>query len=53
MPFANIHPGFNALYDIDCGGDPYGVFRMIHTEGLHVPLRLAVWNICWKFFLTN
>jgi hypothetical protein len=28
-------PGFNALYDIDCGGDPYGVFSMIHTEVLH------------------
>jgi hypothetical protein len=28
-------PGFNALYDIDCGGDPYGAFSMIHTEGLH------------------
>jgi hypothetical protein len=28
-------PGCNALYDIDCGGDPYGVFSMIHTEGLH------------------
>jgi hypothetical protein len=28
-------PGFNELYDIDCGGDPYGVFSMIHTEGLH------------------
>ena len=29
------HPGFNALYSIDCGNDPYGVFSMIHTEGLH------------------
>jgi Plavaka transposase len=28
-------PGFNSLYDVDCGGDPYGVFSMIHTEGLH------------------
>jgi hypothetical protein len=28
-------PGFNALYKIDCGGDPYGVFSMIYTEGLH------------------
>jgi hypothetical protein len=28
-------PGFNSLYKIDCGGDPYGVFSMIHTEGLH------------------
>ena len=28
-------PGFNALYTIDCGNDPYGVFSMIHTEGLH------------------
>ncbi len=28
-------PGYNALYDIDCGNDPYGVFSMIHTEGLH------------------
>ena len=28
-------PGFNSLYTIDCGGDPYGVFSMIHTEGLH------------------
>jgi Plavaka transposase len=27
--------GFNSLYNIDCGGDPYGVFSMIHTEGLH------------------
>jgi hypothetical protein len=29
------HPGFNSLYKIDCGGDPYGVFSMIRTEGLH------------------
>jgi hypothetical protein len=28
-------PGFNSLYKIDCGGDPYGVFSMVHTEGLH------------------
>jgi hypothetical protein len=28
-------PGFNALYSIDCGNDPYGVFSMVHTEGLH------------------
>ena len=28
-------PYYNALFDIDCGGDPYGVFSMIHTEGLH------------------
>ena len=28
-------PNYNCLYDIDCGKDPYGVFSMIHTEGLH------------------
>ena len=28
-------PFFNSLYHIECGGDPYGVFSMIHTEGLH------------------
>ena len=28
-------PGFNALYTIDCGNCPYGVFSMVHTEGLH------------------
>ena len=28
-------PGYNALYTIDCGNDPFGVFSMIHTEGLH------------------
>jgi hypothetical protein len=28
-------PFYNSLYHIDCGGDPYGVFSMIHTEGLH------------------
>jgi hypothetical protein len=28
-------PGFNSLYTIDNGNDPYGVFSMIHTEGLH------------------
>jgi hypothetical protein len=28
-------PGFNSLYQIDCVGDPYGVFSMVHTEGLH------------------
>ena len=28
-------PFYNSLYNIDCGGDPYGVFSMIHTEGLH------------------
>jgi hypothetical protein len=25
----------NSLYQIDCGGDPYSIFSMIHTEGLH------------------
>jgi hypothetical protein len=28
-------PAFNAFYDIDCGKDPYGIFSMVHTEGLH------------------
>jgi hypothetical protein len=28
-------PTYNCFYDIDCGKDPYGVFSMIHTEGLH------------------
>ena len=28
-------PKFNSLYTIDCGNDPYGVFSMVHTEGLH------------------
>jgi len=28
-------PFFNSLYHIDCANDPYGVFSMIHTEGLH------------------
>jgi hypothetical protein len=28
-------PTFNAFYDIDCGKDPYGIFSMVHTEGLH------------------
>jgi hypothetical protein len=28
-------PYYNSLYHIDCGGDPYGVFSMVHTEGLH------------------
>jgi hypothetical protein len=28
-------PGLNSFYDIDCGNDPYGVFSMIHSEGLH------------------
>ena len=28
-------PFANPLFDIDCGNDPYGVFSMIHTEGLH------------------
>jgi hypothetical protein len=28
-------PTFNCLYDIDCGKDPYGIFSMVHTEGLH------------------
>jgi hypothetical protein len=28
-------PGYNLLYTIDCGGDPYGVFSMVHTKGLH------------------
>ena len=28
-------PHYNCLYDIDCGKDPYGVFSMVHTEGLH------------------
>jgi hypothetical protein len=25
----------HAFYDIDCGKDPYGIFSMVHTEGLH------------------
>jgi hypothetical protein len=29
------HPGLNAFYNIDCGGDPYGIFSMVHTKGLH------------------
>ena len=28
-------PGKNCLYDIDCGNDPYGIFSMVHSEGLH------------------
>jgi hypothetical protein len=28
-------PTFNAFYDIDCGKDKYGIFSMVHTEGLH------------------
>jgi hypothetical protein len=28
-------PTFNCFYDIDCGKDPYGIFSMVHTEGLH------------------
>jgi hypothetical protein len=28
-------PGFISLYQIDCGGDPYRFFSMVHTEGLH------------------
>ena len=28
-------PTYNTFYDIDCGKDPYGIFSMIHTEGLH------------------
>jgi hypothetical protein len=28
-------PGFNSLYQIDCGGKPYRIFSMIHTKGLH------------------
>jgi hypothetical protein len=28
-------PGLNSLYQIDCGGNPYGIFSMFHTEGLH------------------
>ena len=28
-------PTYNCFYDIDCGKDPYGIFSMIHTEGLH------------------
>jgi hypothetical protein len=34
-------PGFNAFYNIDCGGDPYGIFSMIHTEGLH-PIEVGL-----------
>jgi hypothetical protein len=28
-------PGFNSFYQIDYGGNLYGIFSMIHTEGLH------------------
>jgi hypothetical protein len=27
--------GFNACYKIDCGGDLYGIFSMVHTNSLH------------------
>jgi hypothetical protein len=40
------HPGFNAFYNVDCGGDPYGIFSMIHTEGLHaIEVRLVKYMI--------
>ena len=28
-------PGFNALYNFDCGNNSYSVLSMIHNEGLH------------------
>jgi hypothetical protein len=28
-------PYFNSLYDSDCADDPYDVFSMVYTEGLH------------------
>jgi hypothetical protein len=28
-------PTFNASYDVGCGKDPFGIFSMVHTEGLH------------------
>ena len=28
-------PTYNCFYEIDCGKDPYGIFSMVHTEGLH------------------
>jgi hypothetical protein len=43
-------PGFNSLYSIDCGGDPYGVFSMIHTEGLHA-LEVGIMDYSLKILL--
>jgi hypothetical protein len=43
-------PGFNCLYSIDCGGDSYGVFSMIHTEGLHA-LEVGIMDYSLKILL--
>jgi hypothetical protein len=38
---------FNAFYDIDCGKDPYRIFSMVHTEGLHA-LEIGVMKYTWS-----
>ena len=44
-------PGFT-LYIIDCGNDPYSVFSMIHTKGLHA-LGVGLIPYMLKFLLDN
>jgi hypothetical protein len=45
-------PTYNCFYDIDCGKDPYGVFSMIHTEGLHA-LEVGVMKYMVEILLSE
>ena len=45
-------PTFNCFYDIDCGKDPYGIFSMVHTEGLHA-LEVGVMKYMVEILMTE
>jgi hypothetical protein len=45
-------PTYNCFYDIDCGKDIYGIFSMIHTEGLHA-LEVGVMKYMVEILLTD
>lgn len=45
-------PTFNAFYDIDCGKDPYGIFSMVHTEGLHA-LEIGIMKYMMEILMTE
>ena len=45
-------PGKNCLYDIDCGNCPYGIFSMVHSEGLHA-LEIGCMPYMWEILIDD
>ena len=45
-------PTYNCFYDIDNGKDPYGIFSMVHTEGLHA-LEVGVMKYMVEILMTE